>query len=384
VTLERCVLSGNTATASGINHGSGGALAFAAYLGPATLVDCELCGNVAEGGVGGGGGRGGALHSAGTLDATRCRIDGNQATGPSDSGRGGALFVEVGAATLVDCEVAGNVADSTAAGIGGIGGAIEIWPGYGSATLRRCTVAGNAASAGGGSASSGGTGGGVHSPAGSNLTLDHTIVAANRAADPSGAPDVAGTATSSGHNLLGDSAGATLVGGSNDLQDVDPLFVDPVGGDWSLEASSPAADSGDAAFASTGSDLFGFSRVLDADLDRKPRVDRGAHEFCHVHLAWSGVATPGGTITLTTTGTAGLHGLMIGGVAPAALWLRPFGTLGIDLGQLSVIVAWPDVPSGVDVDLDPSLPAPFTFFVQQLGSLGRVGNLSNVVRVDIE
>ena len=334
--------------------------------------------------MGGGGGRGGAIHCAATLDLTRCRIAGNSAAGPSDSGRGGALFVEVGAATLVDCELSGNTADSTAAGIGGIGGAIEVWPGYGNATLRRCTVAGNAASAGGGSATSGGTGGGIHSPAGNNVTLDHTIVAANSAADPAGAPDLAGSATSSGRNLLGDSAGATLVGGSTDLQDVDPLFADPLTGDWSLQSASPAADSGDPAFASTGGDLAGFSRVLDADLDRKPRVDRGAHEFCHVHLSVSGSATPGGTITLTSDGTAGLHGLMIGGIAPAATWLKPFGTLGIDLGQLNVIVGWLDVPSVVDVDLDPALPVPLTFYAQELAYLGRVGNLSNVVRIDVE
>lgn len=383
--LEGCAFTANRARADSFNFGSGGALAYAAYLGVGTLEGCTFEGNVAEGAsLSGGGGRGGAIHAAGGLALARCRFAGNRADGPADSGRGGALFVSVGDSALDDCELATNVADSSAAGVGGIGGAIDVWPGSASATLARCTVAGNVASAALGAPASGGTGGGIASAGSATVTLTSTIVAGNLAAAPAGAPDLDGSATSGGWNLLGDSTGATLVGGSNDLLDVDPLFVDPLLGDFSLEVASPAVDSCDASFWSTESDVAGFPRVLDADFDRAMRLDRGAREFCHVHLAWSGSATPGGTITIDSTGTAGLHAFLVAGVSTSALKLKPFGALWVDLSPGSLVLPWLDLPSSVDVDLDPSIPVPFTILAQELAYGSRVGNVSNLLVIPIE
>ncbi|MSR48134.1 MAG: hypothetical protein EXS13_13925 [Planctomycetes bacterium] len=380
VTLDCCTFTANRAMADDFNFGSGGALAYGSYVGAATLTECAFTGNVAEGANLSGGG---AVHASGAVDLRRCTLDGNSATGPADSGRGGALFVINAPVTLEDCELSGNVADSSAAGIGGVGGAVDLWPG-GLAALRRCTVAGNAATSSGGSPAVDGIGGGVNSPGAANATLDHTIVADNLADAVGGAPDLAGTATSGGWNLIGDSTGATLSGGSNDLQDVDPLFVDPLNSDWSVQLASPAVDSGDGALFLTTTDLSGYPRVLDANFDQAMRIDRGAHEFCHVRIDVTGSATPGGTLTITSTGTAGLHGLMLASAAPSALKLKPFGTLFVDLSQPALIEPWFDLPSVVDIDIDPAFPVPFTFFVQQLAYGTRVGNLSNLARIDIE
>jgi hypothetical protein len=62
----------------------------------------------------------------------------------------------------------------------------------------------------------------------------------------------------------------------------DPLFVDPSGGDFHLQADSPGVDAGAASeIAATYQALYGES--IDVDFERAPRlagasVDLGAYE----------------------------------------------------------------------------------------------------------
>ncbi len=66
--------------------------------------------------------------------------------------------------------------------------------------------------------------------------------------------------------------------GSNIQQD--PLFVDPAGGDFHLQATSPCIDAGDNnAPGLPAEDFEGDPRVIDGDQDGNPVVDIGADEY---------------------------------------------------------------------------------------------------------
>src|SRR4029078_5732796 len=101
-----------------------------------------------------------------------------------------------------------------------------------------------------------GTGGGIRvGPA--TVTIENTIVAVNTAANGTGdttgapiaGPDVDGTATSSGHNLLGNKTEALGFTGAGDLTRVNPMLgaLADNGGQtqtMELQAASPAIDAG--------------------------------------------------------------------------------------------------------------------------------------------
>ncbi len=60
----------------------------------------------------------------------------------------------------------------------------------------------------------------------------------------------------------------------------DPLFVNPAGGDYRLQADSPCIDSGSNELAlGIPTDLDGNTRIMDGDSDRVSTVDMGAYEF---------------------------------------------------------------------------------------------------------
>jgi len=74
----------------------------------------------------------------------------------------------------------------------------------------------------------------------------------------------------------------------------DPLFVDPVDGDFGLTTNSPAVDRGDNGFAPSGPDLAGAQRVADGDEDGQAVVDMGPLEFSRqtTVLAPSAITVP--------------------------------------------------------------------------------------------
>jgi hypothetical protein len=61
---------------------------------------------------------------------------------------------------------------------------------------------------------------------------------------------------------------------------MEPLFVDPVAGDYHLQAGSPCIDAGDPSYWEPGAvDLDGQVRLWDGDGDGIIRVDMGMDEF---------------------------------------------------------------------------------------------------------
>jgi CSLREA domain-containing protein len=203
----------------------------------------------------------GIYNSDGTLTLTNSTVSENNATrvisDGSIRGFGGGIMNENGEVQLTNTTVRGNTAATDGAGIyntlvgtlgltnstvsgnnaGGNGGGVFNEENLGSAqkvTLKHSTVSGNTAINGGGIYNSDGT-----------LTLANTIVARNSASTN---PDAQGAFSSQGHNLIGDTTGATGFVAS-DLKNVDPL-LGPLrnnGGPTdtrALLAGSPAIDAG--------------------------------------------------------------------------------------------------------------------------------------------
>lgn len=157
------------------------------------------------------------------------------------------------------------------------------------------------------------------------------------------------------------------------------------------------------AFLTTGVDIAGNPRVLDGDLDGGMVVDMGAHELGNVALSVMGNAVPGGTLTVTTTGTAGLQPyLVIGdsvmsahpggsavGRSSASTLLPPWGSLLVALPFATQVIAMAPIPGASTITIPPTLPVPMEFVFQTvafgtpLPSWLTPGNFSNPVTVEI-
>jgi hypothetical protein len=385
VTCERCRFVGNEVFGT-LDHGGVGGVggALMSWSG-ATITDCTFEGNVAHGagnqGIGAGGAFDGDATAAAPASFTRCRFAGNRAEGSAwNGGSGGGLCVGSFTA-LVDCEIVGNQAGSTLAVDAGIGGGVLCSATTG-LSFTRCTIAGNRADNANGTAGAGGLGGGIFGYGACDL--DHCIVAGNFAQAPT-TQDIAGLVDSLGWNDFGDTNGATISGpGTNDLLDVDPQFADAANGDFRLAATSPCLDSGDATLTPTGRDVAWNPRLLDGDLNGTLVVDRGAHEFSNVSLTVTGSATPGGSLTFDTSGTAGLPVLLVVGVGTSELAVKKLGALFVDLASPFVILPFGTIPNTQNVTIDPSLPVPLTAFLQEAALAPGAGNFGNLVTLDVE
>jgi len=218
--------------------------------GSLVLLSCTISGNSAVGGFGytyGGLGTGGGVGNAGTLALTNCTLSGNLAHG----GYAGALN--------------GNYNYGAVGGLGGGGGIYSA--GSVSVSLADCTVSGNSAEGGHGDSYGGsGTGGGLQCVGA--FSLRNTIVAGNTAYGgfgnvtyPAGGttsgPDVDGTVSSQGFNLIGLSDGSSgwiLNGTGLDLTGSTASPLDPLLGPlqnnggptptMALLPCSPAVDAG--------------------------------------------------------------------------------------------------------------------------------------------
>lgn len=373
-----------------------------------TLEASVIRGNVATGGSSYGsvvGGTGGGAYLHGTFAFTECLFENNTARGNGSLG-GGAWLTDGGSSVTLDrCTLRGNIAQT------GAGAMLSANPFSDSTSivLRDCAVIDNSASFGGGLScstplrhqtiqllrctlggnSAGVDGGGLsvdpHSKG--SVTIDHTIVAGNSTLKSGAAPDCDGTLTSNGYNCIGDTTGCTVTGdGTGNLLDVDPLYADPANGDFTLQPASPCLDAGDPAQEPGGKDAAGHPRLLDGNLDRVMVLDMGAYEFDNVNLVISGSATPNGTLTFDTTGTSGLPVLMVAGAVEGEIFLRPFGSLFIDLTTPPLVVPWGTIPNLQSYQIPASIPVPSTVFFQELAIYAPThsGNLGNVVGITIE
>ena len=160
---------------------------------------------------------------------TNCTVSGNSA---GDSGGG----ISAGTATLTNCTVSGNSAGTNGGGIFAT-----------TATLLNCTIVENIAN----------NGGGVSHNGGGTLSVRNTIIALNLVGFAGAGPDVFGSFTSQGHNLIGDATGSTgfTNGVNGDIVGTAENPIDPSsarsqnnGGQTkthALKAGSPAIDAGD-------------------------------------------------------------------------------------------------------------------------------------------
>ena len=163
----------------------------------------------------------------------------------------------------------------------------------------------------------------------------------------------------------------------------DPLFIDSGSGDFSLQIGSPSVDAGDPADQPAGLDSGGFPRLLDGDLDGLMIVDSGAREFSHINLAVSGSFTPGGTVNIDLSGTAGLFTRLGGGV-PGLVLRPPYGHVYLDLTAPHILLSLGPLPTSGQVTIPPSTAPGTVLVLQALARGGNGGTLSNPESFEVE
>jgi hypothetical protein len=180
---------------------------------------------------------------------------------------------------------------------GGIsGGGIKV---VGTTDLYNATITENEASEGGGVYVFG------------TLNAKNSIIAGNIDPSPTNPmPDCSGTLISQGYNLIGDTAGCTIIGTTGNITGVAPGLgpLQNNGGPTlthALQGSSAAIDAGqpsgctDQNGAVLTTDQRGYARPIDGDGNGSARCDMGAFERLS-----PGTPTPTNTATSTRTPTA--------------------------------------------------------------------------------
>jgi hypothetical protein len=285
----------------------------------------------------GGGADGGGIYSLGNLTITDSTFHlaqalggdsgdtfgatcfGGHTSGDAGGARGGAVFAD-GGSLVADTDTFNN--DSAIGGKGGDGGQTDgglncgahgagglayggaIANNTATVQIKHATISGNNAQAGNSGVNQGGAnkparpaaegaGGGVRIGAG-GVTVENTIIAGNTAANgagdttsaPTPGPNVDGTVTSNGHNLLGVATDATGFTGTGDQTGANPMLAALAdnGGQtqtMALQPGSPAIDAGTAAGATT--DQRGMLRTYDdpgvANAATSDGTDIGAFEL---------------------------------------------------------------------------------------------------------
>lgn len=299
---NRSVTSVIASTFSGNSAYLGGGI-LSANVGPLTVTASTFRGNTADA-------SGGGIANDGPLTVTASTFDDNAARGNFTGMGGGGIYIEnygAGPATITASTFRGN----TAAGHGGgiycynywgntltvmsstfsgnsaalSGGGIYNVGNSPAVTVLDSTFSGNAAESGGGIWNAGpltltavtlsgnsarGSGGGIVTGSPGTLAVRNTIAAGNHAG--ASGPDLSGTVNSLGHNLVGDSRGASGFT-DTDLLNVDPRLgpLQDNGGPtqtMALLPGSPAIGAGGVAgAAATDQRGPGYARVVQGRLD---------------------------------------------------------------------------------------------------------------------
>lgn len=225
LTVNRCLISGNTGMLGGGVYQGGGTL---------TMTDCTISGNTASASIGGG-----IYANGGTLSLVNCTISGNTA-----KSSGGGIYSGVNL-SLTNCTVSGNTVPS------GVEGGAGFHQAGGTLTLDSCTVTDNSTDQ---------KGGGIYNS--DAVVLKNTIISNNSAA--SGNDDClisAGTITSNGNNLVG-SATDCSCNQATDIANADPGLraLADNGGYTKTHALEDGSQALDAGSTSANSDQRGECR----------------------------------------------------------------------------------------------------------------------------
>jgi CSLREA domain-containing protein len=224
---------------------------------------------------------GGGIYNFGTTTLLNSLISGNTAS------NGGGVSSQT-TLLLINSTISGNDG-------GASGGGLKV---VGTADLYNATVTENEASQGGGVQIFG------------TLNTKNSIIAGNLDRFPGTPdPDCSGALVSQGYNLIGDTAGCTIIGTTGNITGVSANLgpLQNNGGPTlthALQASSPAIDAGhptgctDQNGVTLVTDQRGFARPIDGDGDGNLRCDLGALERLS-----PGAPTPTNTATATKTAT---------------------------------------------------------------------------------
>jgi len=334
-TITGCVFSGNMASI-------GGGAIFAA--GTMTISDTYFSGNSTPVSYGG------AIYAgSGTMTISNTLFSGNSAAG------GGAITNSSATMTLTNVTMNGNSATAIGGGIFAGGGALDIV---------NATIDGNSATApgamGGGIAVSGGT-----------VNLKNSIVADNTATS---GPDIFGTVTSQGYNLIRTTTDATINGdttgniiGSNPLLSA---LADNGGSTrtMALLSGSPAIN---AAAGCPATDQRGISRPQGANCDigayefvtgttttlgssQNPSVYGQSVTFTAAVADSETGSVPAGTVTFMDSGTP------IGSGTVTSSAQAVFSTMSLSPGSHDITAEY-----GGDTSFETSTSAPSTQTVNQ-------------------
>ncbi|MUG99430.1 hypothetical protein F7734_46945 [Scytonema sp. UIC 10036] len=289
ITLSNSTLNGNS---SGGRGGSGGGI-YNNASGKVTLLHTTVSSNRLTSGFAD---SGGGIFNDGILTVSNSTINDNTSIGGSLSGAGGGIYNN-GILTVSNSTIANN-ASGTGLVRGGGGGIYN--NNNGSLTVSNSTISNNRTSSRGGGIYNNGTltlvfstvtqnlaanGGGVFNDANGFASARNTIIASNLLSTDGVNPDVAGSFTSFGYNLIGDSTGSSGFGVTGDIVGTSDHPIDPRlasldfnGGSTqtvALLVDSPAIDVADPTLQETDpiTDQRGFPRVING------RADIGAFEF---------------------------------------------------------------------------------------------------------
>ncbi|MFL6334170.1 MAG: Ig-like domain repeat protein [Pyrinomonadaceae bacterium] len=318
LTITDCTLSGNSSSNSheDIKNFGGGIL----NNGALTITGSTLSGNSVTGAGDYSVSKGGGIYNnGGTLTITGSTLSGNSTNNGGNSGlqtisRGGGIYTTGGTVTITNSTLSGNFTNSLDGGSGGASQGGGIYCDGGTLSLNSSTLSGNTAVGG-----SDNLGGGIRN-VGGTVNARNTIIARNTAVTN---PDLSGTLTSQGHNLIGDTTGASITGDTTgNVLNTDPKLGPLASNGGPAQTvrplpGSPAIDTGDDCVADAmhcsdpnipqlTTDQRGFARKAGA------HVDIGAVEVSYAISATAGtpqsanVGTAFATLLKATVTESGL------------------------------------------------------------------------------
>ncbi len=357
--------------------------------------------------TGGSANDGGGIFLIGSSPLIRDCVLGSNSAG----GEGGGLYCRNGSPTIQDCYFLENDAAQ--------GGGVFVEST--NATLQRpiierCSFRKNTAVGNGGAVAcagevelsisnseffrndSGTTGGAVNWLSGGSVEIIHSTLVRNRGTLGGGA--LAGTEPAQvSHCILWENRPDQILNSGGDIhgveysdiqqpwsghnnQNVDPRFVDILGGDLRLQSDSPCIDVGQPSLRPMGSDLTGNLRVLDGDLDETVRLDLGAHEYTNIRMFVEGTPRPGELLRIGSTGNPTLRAYLMASLEPSEVFIPPLGYLAFDPLQPFGFLPWKFV-GYESVALVPPIDPGLVYVLQMAGAANGRGNFSNVVRLTI-